>query len=307
MWELQKAVRDRWRETPRRAKEQSSGSASRRPYRLQNQSLWGLVLFDLSTAICTVSTFPILKSSPLLAFKTGHILSFLLLLWLLLSRLGFTPCQTICPLSVGGVEREDNLTESKTNQFSYTLRKLDPLFNFYSVAVWLSHSPPLHPPFQPLRRRPSSSLEGWDVPWQSEVELNLDLIGNLVPKVFRIHGFVIFKRLSSQSGLSHSAYTASSNRCLGMSSYSVISQSNTPAPHPLPGSLSQSQAPPHPRNLDVSSKPLSSTSQSFNCQIVPIFISQVFSIHLLLSVPTTTISQRLLSSLTDAHANLSER
>lgn len=215
--------------------------------------------------------------------------------------------QTICPLSVGGVEREDNLTESKTNQFSYTLRKLDPLFNFYSVAVWLSHSPPLHPPFQPLRRRPSSSLEGWDVPWQSEVELNLDLIGNLVSKVFRIHGFVIFKRLSSQSGLSHSAYTASSNRCLGMSSYSVISQSNTPAPHPLPGSLSQSQAPPHPRNLDVSSKPLSSTSQSFNCQTVPIFISQVFSIHLLLSVPTTTISQRLLSSLTDAHANLSER
>ena len=129
------SCRDRWRETPRRAKEQSSGSASRRPYRLQNQSLWGLVLFDLSTAICTVSTFPILKSSPLLAFKTGHILSFLLLLWLLLSRLGFTPCQTICPLSVGGVEREDNLTESKTNQFSYTLRKLDPLFNFYSVAV----------------------------------------------------------------------------------------------------------------------------------------------------------------------------
>lgn len=29
----------------------------------------------------------------------------------------------------------------------------------------------------------------------------------------------------------------------------VMSQSNTPTPPPLPGSLSQSQAPPHPRNL----------------------------------------------------------
>ena len=109
-------------------------SASRRPYVSQNQSLWGPYLtFPQQSAL--ISTFPVLKSSPLLASTTGPILSFLLLLWLSLSRLGFTPCHTIFPLSVGGVEREDSVTGNKTNQFSYKLRKLDPLLNFYSVAV----------------------------------------------------------------------------------------------------------------------------------------------------------------------------
>ena len=109
-------------------------SASRRPYVSQNQSLWGLYLtFPQQSAL--ISTFPVLKSSPLLASTTGPILSFLLLLWLSLSRLGFTPCHTVFPLSVGGVEREDSVTGNKTNQFSYKLRKLDPLLNFYSVAV----------------------------------------------------------------------------------------------------------------------------------------------------------------------------
>lgn len=156
----------------------------------------GLFYLTFPQQSALISTFPVLKSSPLLASTTGPILSFLLLLWLSLSRLGFTPCHAIFPLSVGVVEREDSVTGSKTNQFSYKLRKLDPLFNFYSVAVWLSHNPPLHPPFQRLRRRPSSSLEEWGVPWQSEAEWNLGLIGNLVPNVFWIHGFVIFKCLS---------------------------------------------------------------------------------------------------------------
>ena len=94
----------------------------------------GLFYFTFPQQSALIPTFPVLRSSPLLASKTGYILSRLLLLWLLLSRLGFTPYQTICPLSVGGVEREDSLKGSKTSQFSY-LRKLDPLFNLYSLAA----------------------------------------------------------------------------------------------------------------------------------------------------------------------------
>ena len=51
----------------------------------------GLFYFTFPQQSALIPTFPVLRSSPLLASKTGYILSRLLLLWLLLSRLGFTP------------------------------------------------------------------------------------------------------------------------------------------------------------------------------------------------------------------------
>ena len=63
--------------------------------------------FPQQSALIITSSF--LKSSPLLASTTGHILSFLLLLWLLLSRLvgfnsllGYLPFP-LYPLSVGSI------------------------------------------------------------------------------------------------------------------------------------------------------------------------------------------------------------
>lgn len=134
--------------------------------------------------------------------------------------------------------------------------------------------------------------------------MNLDLIGNLVPNVFRIHGFVIFKCLSSQSVLSHNAYTASSNRCLGISSYSCdVSEQHphTPSSARVPVSVTGTTSPqelgtsppnllPQPHNHSIakqclSSSPKSSLSTSF---FLSLQLPSLKSCYHLLSMPMPT-------------------
>lgn len=79
---------DRWQEIQRRVKEQSSASTSSRPYLSQNQSLFLFYFtFPQQTTLLLLITSSFLKSSPLLAFMTCHIPSFLLPLQLSLGSL----------------------------------------------------------------------------------------------------------------------------------------------------------------------------------------------------------------------------